>query len=108
MGTSVCHVRFVDGVEMFVGYQNTSDVVGTKLCIDSAEVLGYVDLCDCEPEPVEVYCPYGGGFYWSGFACKKHMCYLGPYVEYDYAADYNGTKSCPVMKVTSGEPDWMQ
>jgi hypothetical protein len=84
MSNATLKVRFCDGLILYGQYHGTSDICHPNLFDSEAEawahrrqeVAGSVALGvpregTPEPEPVEIYSDYGGGWYWGGKACRK-------------------------------------
>jgi len=76
MGTSLGCVKFKDGTILFAAYQNTTDVMNHCLWNTIKEAMNICSddrkECTCDKtNDVIIATNYGGGFFWSGKACKK-------------------------------------
>lgn len=105
-------VRFNDGLVMFYEYNGTCDVCISHLyetmqgVMDNWRKSEWMD-CNCSEgeEAVEVYSSYGGGFSFSGEACKKckSLNHVGG-SPFDTSID---NKRTPDQKPwEAGYPDW--
>jgi len=101
MGVSRLFVRFPDGVIRFGSYQDTADVPYSGLVddlTDVAEVLKMIPPSDIHVGDVEVeiYCDYGGGFYWKGMALNNWLTDTGYSLDERFVGGH-----------TDGAPEWV-
>lgn len=79
MSHSMGEIEFKDGTVLYFEYNGTCDIVINCLWKTKEEVSDNwrkykENTCDCgRDEPVEIYSYYGGGFSWSGRACRHCM-----------------------------------
>jgi len=116
MGTSMGCVRFNDGMILYASYQNTSDVMSSRIWKSFAESLegrpnGEVFdsiKCHCgQDEPVLLATNYGGGFYWSGRACRHCMAITKGDSPYAIESPYGTFDIVPGPDFyKDGIPDW--
>lgn len=82
--------RFADGKVLHGWYNGTSDIMQPRMVETLEEVERYwrgatwAEHCQCSDlEPCIAVSYYGGGFYWGGLACRKHMVFFGPLDPFD-------------------------
>jgi len=82
MSHSSGYVLFKDNLKLFYEYNGTVDIVLPKLWNTMKEVdihwreydpFDRKCICGKEPEPVQIYTSYGGGYYFEGTACRTCM-----------------------------------
>lgn len=99
MSHSLGIARFEDGTLRFFEYSGTADIACAALW-ETVEELhkhwrdGTWNYCVCRgAEPVTLWTDYGGGFYWSGTACRRCRAII------EGQAPFEGP-------TTDGAPDW--
>ena len=80
MGTSAAAIRFPDGTILWSTYQNTSDILHSRLFMSldeafEAPISGASCTCDLTDQ-VEIAVTYGAGFWWLGEACRICMAVI--------------------------------
>ena len=78
---AIIKVRFPDGVIRYGTWDGTADFPYPRLfdspegCCDRPRGKEYWQFPEPsgDPEPVEIACDYGGGFYWSGTALTDRL-----------------------------------
>lgn len=107
MSSSHGLVRFDDGVVMYFTYNGTADVCHSHLYRTETQLLQHWKFqasCDCKcakQENVDIWSTYGGGFGWSGKACRECCLIthgLDPYDDESIKLKY---------KSGNGKPDWV-
>ena len=111
MGASLGCIKFKDGTILFAGYQNTSDVMNHCLwkTLDDALNKYSDDRPDCDHvdngEPVCLATDYGGGFSWSGRACKSCMVITKGHSPFPVEGYSRGIVPAPAF-YEDGLPGW--
>ncbi len=91
-------VKFPDGTIKHFEYDGTSDICCPKLWDTSEEVDKHwreedrQKQCTCgkEPEIIEIYSSYGGGYWWKSTGCKQCNVIIDVFTD-----DKDEVEGCP-------------
>ena len=83
MSDALAQFCFADGTVFYGRYNGTTDLMRRAMVRTESEAWQDMpwsnDPCRCKDwEPVKALSHYGGGFWWKGLACRRHMLFIGP------------------------------
>ena len=109
MSTSIGCVKFQDGEIFYTTYQNTADIMHSCLCKrmeDLDSIQSQDRKCHCKKgEKVMLATNYGGGFSWSGIACKRCLVIIEGHSPVQIDGLFETVVPAPDIYI-DGLPDW--